>query len=297
MKPLLIACLFLCFAMPAQAAEIETPSADGRMVLMAPVETNLGMPFLIRLTSLDPLGEVTVYWLGREVLPAVSVWNDKHIILAMLGTDVKTTAPGPCELVVVAKLDKGPQNFTRIITVRNKVYPEEPDRNIVSKSVPQGVRLEREAKEASKAVNSNTPLRCWFLPFDKPVDAPISGSYGVECNVGGRQTFRRGVDFALEPGTKVKACGTGTVVLVADHLQAGKSVYLDHGNGVVSIYFHLLRADVTLGQTLARAEVIGLSGSSGVAQTPKLHFAIAVQGRLVDPEPLFDNNAQGLLPQ
>ncbi len=297
MRPLLIACLLMGFFAPAQAADIETPSADGRMVLMAPVETDLGMPFLIRLTSLDPLGEVTVYWLGREVLPAVSVWNDKHIILAMLGTDVQTTAPGPCELVVVAKVDSGPRDFTRIINVRDKVYPEEPDRNIARMSAQQSARLEREAKEATRAVGSSTPLRRWFLPFDKPVAAPISGAYGVERGVDGRQTFRRGVNFAVEPGTVVKACGTGTVVLVADHLRAGKSVYLDHGNGVVSMYFHLLRADVTLGQSLARAEVIGLSGSSGGAQTPRLHFAVGVQGRLVDPEPLFDNDAQGLLPQ
>lgn len=277
--------------------EAETASADGRMTLMAPVAVDLGAPFLIRLTSLDSLEEATVHWLGREVLPAVSVWNEKHIVLAMLGTDVQVTSPGPSELVVVATAGGKRTEFSRAVSVREKIFPEEPDNPSAPLTEQEAQRMQLEAKAAAKTMNTGTPLRRWFLPFDRPVDAEIKGPYGSERFAYGRQTFRRGVDFAAQPGTPVKACGTGKVVLVADHLLAGKSVYIDHGNGVVSMYFHLLRADVIMGQAVSREDILGLSGGSGRGRDEKLHFAVAVQGRLVDPQPLFNNNAEGLLPQ
>lgn len=283
----------------AQAGETETQtvSKDGRLTLVAPAATELGMPFLVRLTSLDPLGEASVNWLGRQVLPAVSVWNDKHIVLAMLGTDVQTTPPEPSELVVVVTTADGRRSeFSRMVEVREKVYPEEPDKESPPLSAEELARARREARQAAEAIQADSPLRRWFLPFDRPVAAQLAGTYGSERAVGGRQTFRRGADFAAAPGTPVHACGSGRVIMVADHLLAGNSVYLDHGNGVVSMYFHLLRADVALGQDLQRGDVIGLSGASGRGAEAKLHFAVAVQGRLVDPEPLFINNAEGLLP-
>ncbi|MGE4504466.1 MAG: M23 family metallopeptidase [Desulfovibrionaceae bacterium] len=301
---LALCCLLAAFPCPALAAGPEDPEQE-RITLKVPERVLLGAPFLVRLTSLDTIDEAVFHWRGRQVVPAVSVWNGKHVALAMLGTDVLTDtllgaaagAPGPSPLVLTAVVEGREESFTREVEVLERPLPEEPDRAAPALSPAEAARAEVEAREAAQAMDAASSARRWFLPFDKPVDAPVTGLYGSECSVGGRQTFRRGVDFALEPGTPVRACGSGTVVLAADHLAAGRSVYLDHGNGVVSMYFHLLRADVTVGQSLTRGDVLGLSGATGRPHVPKLHFAVAVQGRLVDPEPLFNNNADDLLPE
>lgn len=294
---LLLLLVFFACSLPALAQD-GAPADEGaeRITLSVTERVVLGAPFLVRLTSLDPVEEAVFQWQGRQVLPAVSVWNEKHVALAMLGTDIQTNTAGEAELVLVAVVDGERLSFTRTVNVEARQSPEEPEREVPEPNRAELERMNREAREAAQAMFLSSPERRWFLPFDRPVEAAVSGVYGAERSVNGRQTFRRGVDFAAGPGTPVHAAGTGTVVLVADHLMAGKSVYMDHGNGVVSMYFHLLRADVTVGQSLARGEILGMSGSSGRPDGPKLHFAVSVQGRLVDPEPLFNNNAEDFLP-
>ena len=107
--------------------------------------------------------------------------------------------------------------------------------------------------------------------------------------------FRSGLDLKAPMGTPVHAAAAGEVILAADHYYAGRSVYLDHGGGVVSMYFHLSQIGVEDGQFVNRGDLVGLSGSSGRVTGPHLHFGVAVQGRLVDPEPLIHDTVDQLL--
>ncbi|MBN2170118.1 MAG: M23 family metallopeptidase, partial [Candidatus Krumholzibacteriota bacterium] len=84
-------------------------------------------------------------------------------------------------------------------------------------------------------------------------------------------------------GAPVRACAAGRVVLAGDHFFAGRCVYVDHGQGLVSMYFHLSEILVAEGQMLARGEVLGRVGESGRVTGPHLHWGLAVQGQLVDP--------------
>ena len=72
-----------------------------------------------------------------------------------------------------------------------------------------------------------------------------------------------------------------------DFYYTGHSVYLDHGQGLVTSYFHLSEARVTTGQRVARGEVLGLAGDTGRSTRSHLHFGVSALGRLVDPGPLF----------
>jgi murein DD-endopeptidase MepM/ murein hydrolase activator NlpD len=72
-------------------------------------------------------------------------------------------------------------------------------------------------------------------------------------------------------------------------------VYIDHGLGVTSLYFHLSRTDVREGQTVRRGQVIGRAGSTGRVTGPHLHFSVSVLGHLVDPLPLLKKGTDGLL--
>jgi murein DD-endopeptidase MepM/ murein hydrolase activator NlpD len=85
-------------------------------------------------------------------------------------------------------------------------------------------------------------------------------------------------------GTPILAANDGEVVMVRDNYYAGLTVLLWHGADLYTACFHLSRADVKPGQKVTRGERLGLSGSSGRATGPHLHWGVKVAGRWVDPE-------------
>jgi murein DD-endopeptidase MepM/ murein hydrolase activator NlpD len=85
----------------------------------------------------------------------------------------------------------------------------------------------------------------------------------------------------------VHAPADGTVVLAVDHFFAGRSVFLDHGDGLVTMSFHLSRVDVSPGQQVRRGERIGAVGATGRVTGPHLHFGARWRGARVDPAQLL----------
>jgi len=290
------------FVLPkdAGAAEQVAPVNSGSaLVLAAPSRVGVGQPFLVRLTSDQPLDSVSVYWLGKEVEPSISVWNNRHVALAMLGSDVLDTKAGKQDLSVIASVDGKENTLRRTVQVTSKEYPKQ-ELTLPPSMVtpPQDVydRIAEERKQTSAAKNTVTPKRLWRLPLQRPVDGEISSTYGLQRILNGKpKNPHRGQDMRSPMGNPVKSVADGVVVLVGDHYYAGNSVYIDHGNGVVSMYFHLSKPIVKEGDTVQRGQAIGLSGMSGRATGPHLHFSLSVLGELVDPQPLFDNSADKLL--
>jgi len=290
------------FVLPkdAGAAEQVAPVNSGSaLVLAAPSRVGVGQPFLVRLTSDQPLDSVSVYWLGKEVEPSISVWNNRHVALAMLGSDVLDTKAGKQDLSVIASVDGKENTLRRTVQVTSKEYPKQ-ELTLPPSMVtpPQEVydRISEERKQTSAAKNTVTPKRLWRLPLQRPVDGEISSTYGLQRILNGKpKNPHRGQDMRSPMGNPVKSVADGVVVLVGDHYYAGNSVYIDHGNGVVSMYFHLSKPIVKEGDTVQRGQAIGLSGMSGRATGPHLHFSLSVLGELVDPQPLFDNSADKLL--
>jgi murein DD-endopeptidase MepM/ murein hydrolase activator NlpD len=73
------------------------------------------------------------------------------------------------------------------------------------------------------------------------------------------------------------------VVLAAPQILTGNTLVLDHGQGVLSVFFHLSRIDVKEGEGVESRSPVGLSGDSGIAAAPHLHWAVYVHGVAVDP--------------
>ena len=92
-----------------------------------------------------------------------------------------------------------------------------------------------------------------------------------------------GTDFAGAVGTPVVAPARGVVALVADFYLAGRAVYLDHGAGLVTGYFHLSQADVQQGDTVKAGQRIGAVGRSGRVTGPHLHWIMRYGTISVDP--------------
>jgi murein DD-endopeptidase MepM/ murein hydrolase activator NlpD len=96
-----------------------------------------------------------------------------------------------------------------------------------------------------------------------------------------------GIDLSAATGTPVLAVGDGTVVLAADHFFSGRSVFIDHGDGLVSMYFHLDTIGVDTGDEIARGERLGTVGATGRVTGPHLHFGLRWRGARIDPMELI----------
>ncbi|HKT59980.1 MAG TPA: M23 family metallopeptidase [Gemmatimonadales bacterium] len=133
----------------------------------------------------------------------------------------------------------------------------------------------------------DTP-RIWSGRFVRPRPTRITSVFGTGREFNGSVTSRHlGTDFAGKVGAPVRAAGRAVVALVARFYLAGNAVYLDHGGGLVTGYFHLSRVLVAEGDTVAAGQVIGAVGRSGRATGPHLHWIARYGGITVDPMSLF----------
>lgn len=268
-------------------------------VLASPGRAALGQPFLVRLTSDQAMEGIAMFWMGKRLSPSVSVWNQRYVGLAMLGTDVLTDRPGPADLEVSARINGREIRLRRTIDIVPKSYPRQdltlpPQMVTPPASVLERIKEERGLTTAAK--ETLTPMRYWTLPFFRPVPGKITSLYGLQRYLNGKpKNPHRGLDFRAPAGTPIRAVASGRAVLSGDHYYAGNSLYIDHGNGVVSMYFHMSRIAVEAGARIKRGQVIGFSGATGRSTGAHLHLSVSVRGRLVDPLPLITDTADQLL--
>jgi murein DD-endopeptidase MepM/ murein hydrolase activator NlpD len=149
-------------------------------------------------------------------------------------------------------------------------------------------RIEREAARVAALWGLRTPRR-FTLPLAPPLaELPAGGRFGARRVINGEpRSPHSGADYAAAAGTPVRAVAPGRVVLAEEHFFAGNSVFLDHGDGLVSMVFHLSRIEVAPGDEVAAGEVVGRVGSTGRSTGPHLHFGVRWRGARVDPEVLL----------
>jgi hypothetical protein len=143
----------------------------------------------------------------------------------------------------------------------------------------------REKRLIGAALDRVGDQRYWRGRFEAPLEGRISTGFGVQRYINGRLSYRhKGVDIAAPEGTPVKAAADGVVSLADDSFVLhGKTVILDHGQGVATLYIHLSDVGVQEGDWVRRGEIIGRVGETGVATGPHLHFAAYVYHEAVDP--------------
>lgn len=145
-------------------------------------------------------------------------------------------------------------------------------------------RMDRE-RERALAVSraSHFTPRMWNEVV-KPRDARITSAFGSGREFNGQiQSRHTGTDLAGAIGAPVRAAARGVVALVDTFHLAGRVIYIDHGEGVVSAYFHLSRHDVAVGDTVDAGQQIGLVGATGRVTGPHLHWVVRYGTISVDP--------------
>lgn len=119
-----------------------------------------------------------------------------------------------------------------------------------------------------------------------PVRGPVTSPFGLRMD-GLWPEIHRGVDVAVPEGTRVSAMAPGVVQHAGPLGGYGLAVIVDHGGRTVTLYAHLSKVLVQPGDEVGGRAVIGLSGRTGNATGPHLHFEVRRRGRPEDPVPLL----------
>jgi len=146
-------------------------------------------------------------------------------------------------------------------------------------------RIDREnerAREIGRGAHATPPM--WEGGFVNPRSSAVTSRFGSGRTFNGTLLSRHlGVDFSGAVGAPVRASNRGVVALVDDFFLAGKVIYLDHGAGIVTGYFHLSRALVAEGDTVEKGQQIGEVGASGRVTGPHLHWNARYGAVTVNP--------------
>lgn len=149
--------------------------------------------------------------------------------------------------------------------------------------VDQENELAREIGRKSQA----TP-RLWTLSFLRPRDSKVTSRFGSGRLFNGRvQSSHLGIDYRGAMGDAIHAANRGVVALVASFFLAGNVVYIDHGDGIVTGYFHMSQPEVAVGDTVERGQEIGLVGATGRVTGPHLHWSARFGAITIDPGDLL----------
>lgn len=262
----LLLMLSFCLALPAQA--------EG---------------FISRLLHKPVPGGVAVLDLGQAASAPSASYQGKPLLviredglrwIAIVGLPL-STPPGPQQIQVDGKqllsFQVGGKHYAeQRITLKNQQQ--------VNPNAENLARIERELAEQTRAYRQFSPRQPSNLLFDKPVNGPLSSPFGLRRFFNGEERNpHAGLDFAANRGTPIKAPAAGRVILIGDYFFNGKTVFVDHGQGLISMFCHLSEIGVKVGDELPRGGVLGKVGATGRATGPHLHWNLSLNDARIDP--------------
>ena len=217
----------------------------------------------------------------------ISFFGQQGSFIALLGVDLEEK-PGPVHIAIEARGKNG-ENREKGITlrIRERSFPREkisvpPSFDRVDEATRR--RIDREQEQLSRLWAISSPRRWWEGPFLAPVPGGITSPFGLRRIVNGLpRSPHGGVDMKASQGAEVFAANHGQVVLREEFFFSGKSVVLDHGGGLYTMYFHLADFHVEKDSPVRKGELIGWAGRTGRVTGPHLHWGVRLNGARVDP--------------
>jgi murein DD-endopeptidase MepM/ murein hydrolase activator NlpD len=188
----------------------------------------------------------------------------------------------------VLEVTLGGKKTTQTFAIRDKKYREQRITLKTNKHVdlsPEDLaRFEREKKLQDDAYQQFSAQLPSNLLLDRPVKGPLSSPFGLKRFFNDQpRAPHSGLDFAVPTGTPVQAPAAGRVILVGDYFFNGKTVFIDHGQGMISMFCHLSVIEVKPGEPIARGQVLGQVGATGRVTGAHLHWNVSLNDARVDP--------------
>jgi murein DD-endopeptidase MepM/ murein hydrolase activator NlpD len=217
--------------------------------------------------------------------------------MALLGIDLEHK-PGPVEVTIRGRGKDG-RGWDRslLLQVVEKAFPREelnlpPSFDRIDEVTRK--RIEKEQAILSRLWSAATPRRIWEGAFLRPVEGGVTSPFGLRRVINGYpRSPHGGVDLKAALGAAVRAPNHGQVVLKDDFFFSGKSLVVDHGGGLYTMYYHLSEFTVGKDAVVRRGDLIGRAGMSGRVTGPHLHWGARLNGARVDPLELLEMGADG----
>ena len=288
-RALLAALALLAPLGPAASADIHR--YKGLTVEVDDADAFPGGLVSVKLVSRRPLRGIVYGILDGRRCPAFAVRGGMRALVPV----PVTHAPGRATLGVEIRSRGGRRRYAVPVAIAPRVYlPREivlPAAKRAAADSPMGVRDGRLLLQHLRTVS---PRQEWRGPFRPPVEIAPRDSFGAPHNYPGATAvesttdsihgeYHRGLDYDVPAGTAVKAPAAGRVLFSGVLALSGRTVVVDHGQGLLSVFAHLGETRVIQGEWLDAGRVMGLSGDTGIAAAPHLHWAVYLHGVAIDP--------------
>lgn len=220
-----------------------------------------------------------VHYKGKKVL--VTKNNGKW--LAVVGISL-STKPGTHTLRTFIEKKSGSKTFK----VANKQYEEQhitlKNKRMVNPYANDLKRIRSDQARSRTAFASWDENRDANLDFATPVMGRISGNFGKRRFFNGQpRRPHSGMDIAAPTGTPIASPADGTIIETGDYFFNGNTVFIDHGEGLITMFCHMDSINVEVGQMVKRGESVGTVGKTGRVTGPHLHWTLSLNNNRVDP--------------
>jgi murein DD-endopeptidase MepM/ murein hydrolase activator NlpD len=200
--------------------------------------------------------------------------------VALVGLPLSLT-PGQYDLSV--------NNAVKKFRVQSKKYPEQhvtiKDTRKVEPNPDDMERINSEQPKIDIAKNVFRGTQEVDVKLQLPADGPLSSRFGLRRIFNGLpRNPHSGLDIAIPTGTSVVSAANGRVIDTGDYFFNGNTVFVDHGQGLITMYCHLSEINVNVGDVVAKGQALALSGMTGRVSGPHLHWSVIMNGTMVDPE-------------
>jgi murein DD-endopeptidase MepM/ murein hydrolase activator NlpD len=250
-----------------------------------------GAPVLFQVHTPVKLDSLNGTWLGHQLTFSYNVSTKMWFALGGVPFE---TAPGKYTLELKGeRAGATPLTYMHAFPVGAAKYPKikvelAVEKKFTEPSPEQQAQIAEGVKVKNDYLNRVTNQREWRGSFTAPVVAETSEVYGAQRIFNGvAQRKHDGLDYRVHTGTPVAAMNDGTVLLARFLYFEGNCVVIDHGQGLLTLYFHFSELKVKEGDRVKRGDIIGLSGGTGRATGPHLHVAVRWQGTYLNPARLL----------
>jgi murein DD-endopeptidase MepM/ murein hydrolase activator NlpD len=266
-------------------------------ILITVLSARTEAAFVLEPASLPPGGVALLCWQGAEApgdllqvtfaATSMPLFRRDNRPCALIGVDLDQ-APGLWPLTVESVDSAGTRHLTQpSLHIEGIERPTQrltlPKQMVTPTETRIVKQIEKDRQRLGQVFNRRQSVH-FSPPFLRPVEGEVISTFGLRRVLNGiPKAAHNGVDFRGAAGTPIKAMARGEVALAEDLYYTGKTVILDHGGGLFSLYAHLETLAVMPGAMVNTGKMIGTIGSTGRSTGPHLHMGARLGKARIDP--------------